>query len=188
VFRRLAVKFASEDRCPGCQVRTRSGYYAGVSAPVPSPNTASKKQEPVVQVSEQELIQQSIAIAAGADTNFTDIRFAAETARQQGTDGQPQIRVDIQVDLRNVKFDPVNGLYACKLDVVVFYADSKGKILGSEQRILKGRLDQATYWKALKSGVAFSINIPLKTNEQSLKIVVYDEASDKLGSKVIKLP
>jgi Ca-activated chloride channel family protein len=188
VFRRLAVKFASADRCPGCQVRTRSGYYPGVSAQVPPPNTAKKKQEPVVRMSEQDLIQESIGIAAGADMNFADIRFIATTAQQQGPDGQPQVRVDLQVDLRSVKFKPVGDLQGCRLDVVVFYADSKGKVLGSEKRILKGQLNQETYREALQSGAAFSIAVPLKTPDQRLKIVVYDEESDKLGTKVIKLP
>jgi Ca-activated chloride channel family protein len=188
VFKRLAVKFASQNRCPECQLLTRSGYYPGVSAPVPAPAPAEAKQQPVVQVSEQALIQENLAIAAGAEMNFTDIRFTAGTARQQGPDGQPQIRVDLQIDLRSVKFDPINDLQACKLDVAVFYADSKGKVLGSEQRILKGQVDEATYSRMLSSGVAFSIAVPLETKEQSLRIVIYDEQSDKLGSTLIKLP
>jgi Ca-activated chloride channel family protein len=188
VFRRLAVQFASNDRCIGCKLLTRSGYYPGVSAPVPAPNPAKTKQQPVVQVSEEALIQQNLAIAASAEVNFSDIRFTAGTVEQQGPDGQPQIRVDLQVDLRSVRFESINNLHACKMDVAVFYADSKGKILGSERRILKGQLDEETYGKALRSGVAFSIAVPLKTKEQSLRIVVYDDQNDKLGSKLIKLP
>jgi Ca-activated chloride channel family protein len=182
VFRRLSVKFASKNRCPGCQLLTRSGYYPGVSAPVPAPNPAKTKQQQVVQVSEEALIQQNLAIAAGAEMNFSDIRFTAGTVEQQGPDGQPQM------DLRSVRFESINNLHACKLDVAVFYADSKGKILGSEQRLLKGQLDEETYRKALRSGVAFSIAVPITTKEQSLRIVAYDEQSDKLGSKLIKLP
>ena len=37
-------------------------------------------------------------------------------------------------------------------------------------------------------GMEFSITVPFKVREQSLKIVVYDEESDKVGSKLVKLP
>jgi VWFA-related protein len=188
IFRRLAVKFASNDRCPRCQLLTRSGYYPGVSVPVPPPSPMMKKAEPVVPVSEQLLIEQSIAIAAGADLDLTDIRFTARTVQQPGADGQPYIKVDLQIDLRRIVFKPVDGMHACKLHIVVFYTDSKGKILGSERRILTGQLNDETYWKAMRSGVEFSIAVPLKVREQSLKIVVYDEESDKVGSKLVRLP
>lgn len=188
VFRRLTVKLASQDRCPGCRLLTRSGYYPGVSAPVPLPNPAKKEPELVAPQSEQLLVEQNIAIAAGADMDLADIPFAVQTAEQQGSEAQQRVRVNLQIDLSRVEFKTINGLHAFKLHVVVFYADAKRKILGSERRILEGQLGKETYWKVMKSGVACSIEVPFKVRKQTLKIVVYDEQSDKIGSKLVKLP
>ena len=34
-FHKLTVKIEAKDRCPGCQLLARSGYYAGITAPLP---------------------------------------------------------------------------------------------------------------------------------------------------------
>jgi hypothetical protein len=43
IDRSLAVKFVPNDRCPGCQLLTCSGYYPGVSVPVP-PRVPQRKR------------------------------------------------------------------------------------------------------------------------------------------------
>jgi hypothetical protein len=71
--------------------------------------------------------------------------------------------------------------------VAIFYINSKGKILGSEWRSIEGQLSDETYERVLKTGISFSALIPLKAENQRLKVVVYDEGSDKVGSKLVRL-
>jgi VWFA-related protein len=188
VFRRLAVKLAAADRCPGCQLLTRSGYYPGVSAPLPAVSSAPKVPKDAAQKSEKSLVERNIVIAGNSSLNLTDIPFTVKAAAQPDTDGQPQVRVDLQIDFSKVAAKIIEGRYACKLRITVFYADSKGKILGSDWRILEGQLKEETYNQAVKSGVSFATTVPLKVPQQILKIVVYDEGSDKVGSKMVRLP
>jgi Ca-activated chloride channel family protein len=188
VFRRLAVKLASSDRCPGCQLLTRSGYYPGVSAPLPPPGASAKTAEIAPQKPESSLIERNIVIAGNSSLEMTEIPFTAKTAQAQDSGGQPQIKIDLQIDFSKVAVKITEGRYACKVRITVFYTDAKGRILGSDWRILEGQLKEETYRQAVQSGVAFSTGVPLKVPQQMLKIVVYDENSDKVGSKLIKHP
>jgi Ca-activated chloride channel family protein len=188
VFRRLAVKFAAADRCPGCQLLTRSGYYPGVSAPLPPASSAPKAAESAQQKPESSLVERNIVIAGSTNLDMTDIPFTVKTAEQPDPGGQPHARLDLQIDFSRIAVRRTEDRYACKVRITVFYADSKGKILGSDWRILEGQLKEETYQQAVKSGVAFATTIPLKVPQQILRIVVYDEGSDKVGSKTVRLP
>jgi len=187
-FHRLAVKLAAEERCPGCKLLTRSGYYAGVSAPAETPADAVRKEpQSAGQDPDESLIRQNIIAAGTTDLELTDIPFTVRTAEQPGADDQSLVKVDLQVDFSRIAFKSVEGRHACKLRITVFYADSKGKILGSDWRILEGQLKDETFNQAVKSGLSFSTTVPLKVRKQILKIVVYDEGSDRVGSKMVKI-
>jgi hypothetical protein len=93
----------------------------------------------------------------------------------------------LQIALAGIGFKMVEGKHACKLRIAIFYANSKRKILGSEWRILEGQLSDETYYEALKTGISFSAPVPLKAENQMLKVVVYDEETDKVGSKLVRL-
>jgi Ca-activated chloride channel homolog len=185
---RLSVKLAAEDRCPGCRLLTRSGYYSGVTVPLPPPVAVTKSPQATAQKSEKSLIQRNILTAGTANLELTDISFTVKTTRQADSNGQPQINVDCQIDFGRIVFTTIENLHSCKLHMTVFYADAKGKILGSDWKVLEGQLKEATYDQAMKSGVLLSTTVPLKVPNQILKIVIYDEQSDRVGSKMIKIP
>lgn len=48
-------------------------------------------------------------------------------------------------------------------------------------------MSDETYYRVLKTGISFSAAVPMKDEKQILKIVVYDEESDKVGSKLVRL-
>lgn len=186
-FHKLVLKLKSEDRCPGCRLLTRSGYYTGVAPaqPVPANIPIATRQSP--QEIDQLLVERSIDTAGSIDTDLPGIPFTVNTAEQKDANGEPQIKVDLQIALAGVGFKMVEGKHACKLRIAIFYANSKRKILGSEWRILEGQLSDETYYEALKTGISFSAPVPLKAENQMLKVVVYDEETDKVGSKLVKL-
>jgi len=185
-FRRLSVKLAAKDRCPGCQLLTRAGYYPGISAPLP-PAARSEPKAPQKAASKpgKSLVEQTILIAGDSTLNFTDIPFTVRASDQTDLHGQPEVRLDLQIDFRRISFKNIEGSHAFKLRITAFYADSKGKILGSDWKVLEGELKEDMYFQTLKSGMSFSTTVPLKVQRQIHKIVVYDELSEKLGSRVI---
>jgi hypothetical protein len=187
-FHRLAVKLAAPERCPGCQLLTRSGYYPGVSAPLPPSRPDPKTAPTASQKPEKSLIEKNMIIAANTGMGLKDIPFTVKAAEQPDSKEQPQVKVDLQIDFRRIEFKHTDGTHDCKLRIAAFYADSKGKILGSDWRVLEGQLKDDTYAQALKSGVSFSMTVPLKVQRQIIKVVVHDELSDRAGSGIAQLP
>jgi VWFA-related protein len=186
-FHELAVKLASEDRCPGCRVLSRAGYFEGVTAPLPAPEKLPPAPKRTAAETDQMLIQQSILTAGTYEVDWPGLPFTVATALQKDSNGQPQVKVDLNIDSKLIKFNTVDGKHACKLHITIFYVNAGGKILGSEWKILDAQLKEETYWQAMKSGMLYSTIVPVKTEKQMIKIVVYDEMSDRAGSKSLWL-
>jgi hypothetical protein len=79
------------------------------------------------------------------------------------------------------------GSRVCKITTAIFSADEKGNGLGSSWLRIEKPLKEEDYRQVMKTGIGFSTQVPLKVNNQILKIVVCDMRSDKLSSKLIKL-
>jgi hypothetical protein len=185
-FHRLAVKLAGQDICPECQVAARSGYYAGVSAPPPALSEIRNAGNRAP-ISDRTLIEQSILAAGTYIPELQDISFNVSTAEQMDSQGRPQLMVYLQIDFSEIDFTKVEERRACKVHVVTFYANEKGKMLGSDWKKIEGLLDKDNYDRTVKFGMSFSTTIPLKVRNQSIKIVVYDEGSEKMGSIFVRL-
>jgi VWFA-related protein len=182
-YHELSVKFSAENRCPGCRLLSRAGYYEGVSAPLPSPEKQRPAPKRSEEKTEQLLIQQSIYTAGTYPVDMTDIPISIATTPLTDANGGQQMKVDVQIDSRRIQFKTVDGQHACKLHITVFGVNSGGKILNSDWRILEGKLKEETYLQAVKSGLAYPITVSVKPETQYLKVVIYDEESDRAGSK-----
>jgi VWFA-related protein len=173
-FHKLAVKLAHAELCPECRLMGRKGYYAGV-AETPHPLRANKIAKPSrysPQETEQLLMQRSILTAGTSGFKMSDIPFAVSTSEEKDLHGMPQVRIDLKIDLSGI------DSHDCKLQVTIIYARGNGKILGYDWKTIEGFQEKE---------VSYSTAIPLKTNKQILKVIVYDEESDSMGSKFIQL-
>jgi Ca-activated chloride channel homolog len=186
-FHKLTVRLAAEDRCPACRLLVRSGYYAG-SPPIPLANQIQLAPPEPANKAAYWMILRKIDAAATIDTDLPDIPFVARTASQKDSDGKSQIRVDLQINFSGVGFKTVGDRRTCRLYLAVFSADERGKILDPEFRTLEGTLQEETYNRVIKAGMSVSFAIPLKAPKQNLKIVLYDEGSDTLGSQRTHFP
>ncbi len=186
-FHKLTVKFKSENRCPGCRILSRSGYYAGIAppSPVPEKERAAKKSAHSAEKMDQLLIERSILTAGEFNMNLPGIPFEVAVAGPGAADSQPQMKVDLKIDASSVHFRTVDSLRSCKLRVVIFYANKGGRVLGSDWKMIEGSMSSDAYDRAVQSGIRYSATIPVKVKEQMLKIVIYDEESDKIGSRVL---
>jgi Ca-activated chloride channel homolog len=186
-FHKLTVRLAAEHRCPACRLLVRSGYYAG-SPPVPLANQIQLASPEQANKTAYWMILRKIEAAATINSDLPDIPFVARTASQKDSDGKPQIRVDLQIDFAGVGFKTVGDRRTCKLHLAVFFADERGKTFDPEFRTLEGTLQEETYNRVLKAGMSVSFAVPLKAPKQNLKIVLYDEGSDTLGSQRTHFP
>jgi VWFA-related protein len=187
-FHKLAVKFASADICPGCRLLARTGYYTGISsAPPPEPKAGQIPSADSLQKADESLVKQCIITAATSNLLINDIPFRGKITEQKDAKGQPEMKLDLQIDMSNVEFATVEDKHSCKLRVAIFILDETGKILGNNWRMIEGMLSEETYNKTQKAGLAFSAEVPIKAPNQVLKVIIYDEGSGKVGSKVVRL-
>jgi hypothetical protein len=187
-FHTLAVSFVDEARCPDCRLLARSGYYSGSSAPLAPPIDAPVKPDRSIEETDQLLIQYSIAVVGSVNLDLSNLPFKVSTTQLEDSGGKPYIKVDLNIDSSRIHFKAEQNRYLCKLHITIFYSNRGGKILGSQWRAVEGELKEDTYQQALEKGLFYSTAIPLETEKQMLNVVVYDENSDRVGSKLIKLP
>lgn len=186
-FHRLDVKLAVQDRCPGCRLLSRSGYYSGVPPPLPATESVQPSSKRPPEKIDRLLIERSILTAGQVEFDFPGIQFAVATREQKDDKGEPQVKIDLQINPAAIAFKNDEGRHTCKVRVAVFYASDTGRIYGSDWRAIEGQLSDETYNRVLQTAIPFSTVVPLKHKDQILKIVIYDEESDAIGSKLIRL-
>jgi hypothetical protein len=186
-FHRLTVQFANKDRCPNCRIIGRKGYYAGIAPSLPLTDAVGKKPRPSSQEIDEALIQLGILVAGANSRNLTEIPLELSTAEQTDSSGQPQIKIDLRIGPAGIDFAAVEDRHDFKLFVAVFYADKKGKLLGRVIKRIEGQLSEEGYGQIAETGISFSASVPIKTNNQAIKVVVYDERSDRISTKFIQL-
>jgi VWFA-related protein len=158
---------------PGVKVAFRHGYYASDTMHSYDPK--------------ESIAYTRIAAAAAYESDVLGIRFTVTTAKIKGSDGLPQVRVDLQIDPTQVEFRTVNDRHAGQLRIVLFYADASRHSLGEDWQNMDMQLREETYQQFMRSAIPFSATIPLKAPTQILKVIVYDPVGDKLGSRLVRI-
>jgi VWFA-related protein len=185
-YHELEVKLSKQDHCPRCSVETRKGYYTGIQPPISQNVKVPPTPKAVVDRTDEILTQQSILTAGTHEWGIADIPFTVKTSEQFQLNGQPQFNVYLNIDPQKIEFKKMDDRYSYNLQIAVFYADKKGKILGNDWRGLKKELNEEAYNQVLQEGILYKTTIPIKAKKQNYKVVVYDEVSNNLGSSLVK--
>jgi VWFA-related protein len=162
-YRRIDVKVNR----PGLKVAFRHGYFA--SATVRSYNR------------EELLAFDRMSAALRYASDLGDIPFVFSANWEPV--GQPQIKVDIQVDAGKIGLKLIDGHYVGKLYAAVFATDSKGNAVGDNWGTVDIDFAVEKYQEMINAGIRFSVPVPYKIAKPSLKIIMYDTGSDRLGSR-----
>jgi Ca-activated chloride channel homolog len=186
-FHKLKVQFANKECCPVCQLSVRGGYYAGVASQLPSKEKTGAKPQRTDPQTDELLVQRSIQIAGTSYLDLNEIPFEVSTKEQTDAKGQPQLQVDFKLNAEDVDLSQAEGSRVCKITAAIFSADEKGNGLGSSWLRIEKPLKEEDYRQVMKTGIAFSTQVPLKANSRILRIVVYDVRSDKLSAKLVNL-
>ena len=167
-YRRIDVRVNR----PGLKVSFRRGYYA---------------RDSLVPFDREAFITYSRIAAAGAyREEVKDLRFRATARQDTSSPEKPEIQIDLLVEPNNVSFQTAGDVHQGKLSVTVFYGDSRGRYLGDSWEVLEMNLKEDTFQKVMKEGIPFSFRIPMKAPDESLKVVLYNIQTDKVGSQMIK--
>lgn len=158
---------------PGVHVYFRHGYYGNQS---------------LVPYNREAFLSYSRIAAAGAYVSeIKDLPFKANAAGAVDSHLNSSVSVSLWIDPKAVTFQPVNGRYQGKVYITLFYGDSRGKYLGDYWDTLEMELKPATYARVMKEGIPYTVHIPMEAPKESLKVVLYDYGSDRVGSLMTKV-
>jgi VWFA-related protein len=162
-FRRIKVTVKK----PGATVLYRHGYLA----------TA-----PMAPMDRRRSITYARIVSAVNSGPLNDIPFSLKTGTVKGANRVPDFVAEITVDPSRVGFSQDGGVQAAQLDVAIFCQDDSDDPTGDLWQRINIRLSAAEWESAKRAGVTLTFKIPVKSVVKSVKVIVYDFASDRLGS------
>jgi VWFA-related protein len=168
-FRRIDVKVNR----PGLVVSYRRGYFA-------SPQ--------LVPLDRREFLTFTRVSAAGRFAEpLKDIALTLNQPDVFPGPGGGELTVSGTIDLSRVKFDKVEDRHNATLDIGIYAGDARERVLGETMKKVELRLLEDSYRTTMAKGVPFSARIAYAGEPAYVKVIVYDYASDLLGSSVVKL-
>ena len=169
------------DRCRGCTIQARSGYYVGV---------AKRTAPEIAPSSELYDCEESLAYSVVRNINARSADFReiplkvsfAETTEGSG----PRQKVIITIGGRQIVFNEVNGRHTGRVLVAVFCRDAKGQNLFEDWKRLDMALREDTYRTARESGIPYATTVPVVEKGRDLQVVVYDLGSRRIGTRILR--
>ena len=165
-FRKIEV---SLDR-KGLQTRYRKGYFASEG-----------------QASAEKVARVEFGRALAPDTPLaTALPFIARVSPPDKL--RKDVVVDFSVVPSYVLFQPQGELQHAQVDFVTCVYDVKGKAVGTPRTdVLTTQLHPATYAEVMKHGLRFRQAVTLPPGKYVLKLGVWDQQSNMIGTLVTKL-
>ena len=168
-FRRIEVRVNR----PGVIVLHRRGYFA-------SPQ--------LVPLDRREFLTYTRLSAAGRYAGpIKDIGLTLQQPTLYPTPGGGELTVTGTIDLTRVKFEQLDGRHNATVQVGVYAGDKRERVLGETLKKVELKLTGESYHSAMATGIPFSARIGYTGEPAYVKVIVYDYASDLLGSSMIKL-
>jgi len=185
-YHRIEVRLNPAKICPGCRVQARQGYYKDMPLPAARDDATLSGTKPYdCEDLRVQLDELNIKRIASDPRETNDIPFKVVTAKATDIQGEPFIRVLLQIQPQKISFRTADGLLRNKLRIAIIYADAKGKGLGSQWQTLDLNISESDSRQFLVTPIPFATVIPQLVSRQVLKIVVYDPLTRKAGSKFI---
>jgi hypothetical protein len=133
----------------------------------------------------------ALAIVAAASLGGTAAgRQAALPAAQEVPQQQPPqstFRTGVTIVPVDVRVLDREGRHVADLDLVVYVADDKERIIKESRHKVDLKLKDENYQRYLREGIPFDVTMRAAQPPKYVKVIVYDYAADLLGSSIVKL-
>lgn len=158
---------------PGLTVRHQHGYYAAEEIPPP--------------VLREMLTLSRVDAAASLGQAATGIKVTASGIMLPAIGNRATARVEIVIDPAQLAFELKDGVRTAELDLRVYAGDAKENIVGDWSDRLEVSADEKTWEQWKVAGLVRIARVPVASPPKYVKVVVYDVASDRLGSAFVTL-
>ena len=168
-YRRITVRVNR----PDVTVLFRHGYYAD-DAPLPVDRRTF-------------LTSRRISAAGQYGSAIPDIRVTLTPTVKKNPGRSAEVNVALNIDASRIAFAAVDGRHVADLDLVVYAADDKERIIEESRHKVDLRLKDENYQRYLRDGIPFDVTMRAAQPPKYVKVIVYDYAADLLGSAIVKL-
>jgi VWFA-related protein len=167
-YRKVTVKVNRR----GARVLHQQGYYA---------------REEFTTFSRRQIIAQTrVEAALRYPQPVNDLELAVEARRGKAADGRRQLSVQVNIRPEALAVTGTGPDRMVSLDVAVFCFDRQF-LVGYVWRRVDVRLPDDRYARFLRSGVGFTVHVPIRRSANLVKAVVYDAHGDRLGTAMPKI-
>lgn len=88
----------------------------------------------------------------------------------------------LKINSADLRFLDTGGVRVAEADIVIVQKDERGTILDTIQQTARVELNATRYEEVMRSGISFSSDLKIDRNTKSLRIVVGDLHTNRLGS------
>jgi VWFA-related protein len=167
-YRKVTVKVNRR----GATVLYHHGYYA---------------REDFTPLDRRQVIGQSrVEAALRHPQPVADLQLTVSAKPHRSPTGAREMLVQVNVAPTNVAVSGTGSDRSASLDVAVFCFDRQ-YLVGYVWRRVDMKLPDERYELFRKSGVGFTVHVPIRRSANMVKAVVYDYAADRIGSAVPKI-
>jgi len=128
-----------------------------------------------------------VASAANTSENITDIGLTVNVTNGTAADGAPVIDVSVKIRPEALGFADKDGRKKGQLDIAIFCADEKERLLGESWNTVDLEMTPETFAKFQTTGLAYTGKVTVTEPPRYVKVVVYDAGADVVGSQMLKL-
>jgi hypothetical protein len=117
--------------------------------------------------------------------DIRDLKLKASARTVTGLTTGTTIDVTVNIDASRVTFVPAQNQQVVTVVVALVSLDSRQRVIGQTVEELVLRYDDASRAQALKDGINYTGRVRSPATPASIKVVVYDDTADLLGTTVI---
>jgi VWFA-related protein len=94
------------------------------------------------------------------------------------------VMVEMRINPSRIGLTAADGRRTGAIEFRVYCGDSREKIVGQTQGVMRLSLTEASYARYVREGIPYTARVPVKATPKTVKVVIYDPASDLAGSMV----